>query len=364
MLEKKLRNMKFNLKKLFDTDRYLVGFCGVLLIVNIAVFVYLSATMPVSVPFVIISNVITIFLMLMIFRPVNKILQEAVLEQKHEEQEREEKLRLEKAELEKHNQKLQGELSELSLEKEKLKTELDSVKQYNSLSNDVRTVLKLETMNYEKEGYIVKEENVRDTGYGLEIPGNKPLLLNFSDKGEQKVLYTHKYHDKALIGIDLTKVRLCKKDGNIYFEGVKFENLHPEMTVKDSFKAYENQNVAINRCIILNVETDKTTINNDSKYNEFKRWYSENQDKIFELNFNAEVCRICDNYTRVLRQTLSDRFPQIVFLDGKIEHFPGLENPVIKELEICRENDILQISNSMLMVSAAIKNTMPAINNP
>lgn len=356
--------MKFNLKKLLDTDKLAVGICGALLLINIAVFVYLSATMYITVPFLIISNIITIILMLTLFRPVNKILDEAVQERKRDDEKLQEKLRTEKAELEKLNQKLNGEISDLNLEKEKLKTELDSVKQYNSLSNDVRTVLKLETMNYEKEGYIVKEENVRDTGYGLEIPGNKPLLLNFSDKGEQKVLYTHKYHDKALIGIDLTKVRLCKKDGNIYFEGVKFENLHPEMTVKDSLKAYENQNVAINRCIILNVETDKTTINNDSKYNEFKRWYSENQDKIFELNFNAEVCRICDNYTRVLRQTLSDRFPQIVFLDGKIEHFPGLENPIIKELEICRENDILQISNSMLMVSAAIKNTMPAINNP
>ena len=352
--------MKFNLKKLLDTDKLAVGICGALLLINIAVFVYLSATMYITVPFLIISNIITIILMLTLFRPVNKILDEAVQERKRDDEKLQEKLRTEKSELEKLNQKLNGEISDLNLEKEKLKTELDTVKQYNSLQNNVRTVLKLETMTYEKEGYIVKEENVRAQNLGSEIPGNNPLLLNFSDKGEQKVFYTHKYHDKALIGIDLTKVRLCRKNGNIYFEGVRFENLHPEMKVK----ADKNQEASINRCMILNVEQDKTTINNDSKYTDFKRLYAEKKEKLFEINFNAEVGRICESYTKVLRQTLSESFPQIVFLDGEIEQFHEISNPAIKQLEICRENDIVQISNSMLMVSAAIKNTMPVINNP
>ena len=352
------KTMKFSLKKLFDTNRLLTAICGVLLIVNITGFVYLSTVTPFSVPFLIVSNLITIGLMLMVFKPVNQIIKEAVDKEKQEEQLREEKLLKEKSDLKQQNDNLSSKILELNDEKEKLKSELDSVKQYNSLENSQRLTLKLETMEYEKEGYIVKEEIVRHTNYGEEITKSNPWLLDFADKGEQKVFFTKKYHEKALIGIDLTKVRYCRKNDFIYLEGVKFENLHNEMTLR------RNVDEDINRCYVLNCKEDKTTINNDSKYNDFKKWYIENQNSIFQVNFNAEVMDICNKYTDVLRQTLLNRYPQVCFVDGKLENCIGLENLQTEFLEAGNQNDLIKISNSMMMISAAIQETMPNVNNP
>lgn len=296
--------------------------------------------------------------MLMIFKPVNQILQEAVEEEKNAEKERQEKLEKEKLELKNDKEKLENELLEIKNEKAKLENELDTAKQYNSLENFQKLTLKLETMEYEKEGYIVKEEVVRNTNYSEEIAKSNPWLLDFSDKGEQKVFFTKKYHDKALIGIDLTKVRYCRKGNQVYLEGVKFENLHKEMTLKrDTKNDY-------NRCFILNCKDDKTTVNNDSKYNGFKTWYSDCQDELFRINFDAEVGNICANYTCVLRKTLQDRFPQIVFVESTLEQVIGLENITAGFLDSGKEPDLIKISNSMMMISSAIQHTMPVINNP
>jgi hypothetical protein len=351
--------MNFSLKKLFDSNRLLVGVCAILLIVNASVFVYLAAATLISVPFIILSNIITALLMLMLFKPVNQIIKEAVEEERNAESGREEKLVKEKNELQKKNENLSAEILELSTEKEQLQNELDTAKQYNSFETAQKLTAKLETMEYEKEGYIVKEEIVRHTNYSEEIAKSNPWLLDFSDKGEQKVFFTKKYHDKALIGIDLTKVRFCRTaDGRVCLEGVRFENLHKEMTLK------KNGKNEINRCFVLNCKDDKTTVNNDTKYNSFKKWYTETQDSIFQINFNAEVDEICDRYTLVLRKTLQERFPKISFVDGQLEDSLGADAFSAGFLDSGKEPDLIKISNSMMMISTAIKNTMPVINNP
>ena len=119
-----------------------------------------------------------------------------------------------------------------------------------------------------------------------------------------------------------------------------------------------------NRCFILNCKDDKTTVNNDNKYNGFKKWYSDCQDQLFRINFDAEVGNICANYTSVLRKTLQDRFPQVVFVESTLEHVIGLENITAGFLGSGIEPDLIKISNSMMMISSAIQNTMPVINNP
>jgi hypothetical protein len=120
----------------------------------------------------------------------------------------------------------------------------------------------------------------------------------------------------------------------------------------------------INRCFVLNCKDDKTTVNNDTKYNSFKKWYTETQDSIFQINFNAEVDEICDRYTLVLRKTLQERFPKISFVDGQLEDSLGADAFSAGFLDSGKEPDLIKISNSMMMISTAIKNTMPVINNP
>ncbi|MCQ2252549.1 MAG: hypothetical protein MJZ61_03765 [Bacteroidales bacterium] len=347
----------FNIKKLWaDTKKVItITTCGLLLIANIVVFAYLStATMLPSFIFIIISCIISIFLTAIIYKPISKIIDEEVQNRLNDEHSAQKQLLDEKAELENKVRFQEQKAQEREQEIKRLESELDTAKQYKSISNNANLVLKLEQMEYEKEGYIVKEEYVRDNVYGQDIKKSSPWLLQFADKGEQKVLYIKKFHEKALIGIDLSKVRFCRHEGDIYLEGIKVSNLHPEMTVPTE--------EAIDHCLILNTENNGKevhSLNTDKKYEDFKLWYSKQQEDIFNIDFKSEVTQICAQYTAVLRQNLCNKFPSLHFVDGSIENVVSLQNEPIMSLNLNKDFDILEVSSSIMMIANTMNQTMP-----
>ncbi len=347
----------FNIKKLWaDTKKVIIiAACGLLLIGNIVVFSYLDTTMLPSLICIIASNLLSIFLTYIIYKPINKIIDEEVEERLNEGFSAQKQLMDEKMELESKVKFQEQKAEEREKEIKRLESELDTAKQYKSISSNANLVLKLEQMEYEKEGYIVKEEYVRDNKYGQDIKEDKILGL-FSSSSNQRVLYIKKYHEKALIGIDLSKVRFCRHNGHIYLEGVKVENLHKEMTIRAD---NENQ---IERCIVLNTQNqgkDIISLNTDKKYDDFKMWYSKQQDDIFNYDFTAEVTQICSQYTSVLRQNLYNKFPSLHFVDHDLEQVIDLQGETIYSLNISKDFDILEVSSSIMMIANTMNQTMP-----
>jgi DNA gyrase/topoisomerase IV subunit A len=266
------------------------------------------------------------------------------------------KLLEEKNELEQQKKYLEDVAAQREQKIKALQSELDTVRSYKSLSADTNTVLKLETMEYEKEGYIVKEEFVRDTEFGRDIKQDSKWNFMKDDKGEQKILYIKKFHEKAIIGIDIAKIRFCRHDGYIYLEGVKVENLHQEMTIRSG------DGDGMERCMILNVDNgDIKGINNAEKYNWFKQEYSIRQSDLLDFNFNQEVRSICASYTDVIKHNLSTKFPSVRFVDDKIEHAIDLAGEPIYQLNASNDLNILEVSSSIVLIANTIHQTMPAV---
>ncbi|MCR5455584.1 MAG: hypothetical protein K6F33_11410 [Bacteroidales bacterium] len=351
----------FNFKKLFsDTKKVIIIVaCALLLIGNIAVFAYLSASMMLpSFLIIVLSNIITILLTFAIYKPINNIIEEEIQERIHEETSAQVKLQEENHELLQQKKHMEDVAIQREQKIKTLESELETARQYKSISNNANTVLKLETMEYEKEGYIVKEEYVRDTNIGRDIEQDSKWALKFKDKdkGEQKVLYINHFHEKAIIGIDIAKIRFCRHDGLIYLEGVKVENLHQEMTLRnDDDNQYQ-------RCMILNMDQDEPiSLNNASKYDFFKHDYQHQQKDLLTIEFEQEVRSICRSYTDVIKNNLTNKFSTIRFVDDKIENAIDLAGEPIFQLNTSRDLNILEVSSSIVMIANTIHQTMPLV---
>lgn len=348
----------FNLKKLLsDTKKMIIIVsCLLLLIGNIAAFAYLSAaTLLPPIMIIIVSNIITILLTFAIQKPINRIIEEEVENRIKEETSAQANLMAENTELLQIKQHLEDVAAKRELKIKRLESELDTARQYKSISNNSNTVLKLETMEYEKDGYIVKEEFVRDTKLGRDIEQDSKWKIKFrnKDKGEQKVLYIKRFHEKAIIGIDIAKIRFCKHEGLIYLEGVRVENLHQEMTVRNEEDNYE-------RCMVLNFEEcDPISLNNASKYDFFKHEYKNDQKDHLNFDFSQEVRSICSSYTKVIQTNLSNKFPSVRFVDDKIENAIGLADATIFQLAESNDLNMLEVSSSIVLIANTIHQTMP-----
>ncbi len=349
----------FNFKRLLgDTKKVvIIVSCMLLLVGNIVIFSYLgSATMVPTFLTVIVSNIVTALITFAIYKPINKIIEEEVQEKLNEESNAQLKLMEERNELLLQKQHLEKVAEERENKIRSLESELDTARQYKSISADAKAVLKLETMEYEKEGYIVKEEFVRGSDIGREIEKDSPWKLQFNDKGEQKILYIKKFHEKATIGIDLAKIRFCRHDGLIYLEGVRVVNLHPEMTVRTDGDEME-------RCMILNVEDDEPkSINHASKYDWYKNEFIRRQHDMLDYEFQQEVRKICTTYSLVIRENLANKFPSIRFVDDKIENAIDISNEPIFQLNATTDNNLLEVSNSIVLIANTITGGSQALN--
>ena len=347
----------FNIRKLFsDTKKVIIIVsCALLLIGNIVAFAYVgSATMMPTFLVVILSNIITILITFAIYKPINRIIEEEVQTRIKDENDAQMKLLEEKNELEQQKKYLEDVAAQREQKIKKLQSELDTARQYKSISNNANTVLKLETMEYEKEGYIVKEEFVRDTDFGRDIKQDSKWNIMKDDKGEQKILYIKKFHEKAIIGIDIAKIRFCRHNGNIYLEGVKVENLHQEMTVRN------DNGDGMERCMILNVDNgDIKGINNADKYNWFKQEYRIRQSDLLDYDFNQEVRSICLSYTEVIKNNLVNKFPSIRFVDDRIENAIDLAGEPVYQLNASNDLNMLEVSSSIVLIANTIHQTMP-----
>ena len=116
--------------------------CLILIILNVGLFVFLpKSAAPL---WVVISNVITVLIMLLAVKPI-MTLQDKEIDEKALAKAREEEA-------------LRGKIASLESENRELASRLDTYSQSAGVPSSVNFTFKLETMTYDKSGYIVKEE--------------------------------------------------------------------------------------------------------------------------------------------------------------------------------------------------------------
>ena len=317
--------------------------CVALVALNVVAFIMFPKILsPIA---IILSNVITMLITAIAFRPINNLIQNALLE-------RQEAL-AEKIEEEK---KLAEKMDLLESRNKELESKLDTRMQTDNVKGDVNFTFKLEQMEYSKKGYVVKEDQLdsllSNEEYKDMIPdkgfiSNFLEVLNIKEQGVRKVLYIKKFYYKVSIGIDFTKIKFALDDGTLLFSGVKFTKLH------DITSELEHDAEDIDHAWILNISDDKTSIINGQEYDEFKQAYAKIQENDVRESLEEEVSNLCTQYTKVFRDSIKERFANVNF----VESIEDSDMTWYALREAGRNERVISVASSMLMLTDVIGKT-------
>lgn len=320
---------------------FITGVCLFLIACNVGLFVFIPhLLLPLA---VILSNAITVVLMLVALRPINRLMEREYAKKAEElaaRRQEETALRERVVELESANRELER--------------KIDSWTQAAGVPANVNLSFKIETMTYDKSGYIVKEEPLErfleDPAYGL---SNKNGLMDrlgkwldsVSHPGERKVLYIGKYYIKASIGIDFTRIKFSVRDGVLTLFGVRFSKLNDLAIVRDEDE--------VNHCWLLNDGLDGTSINRSEFYREFTEVYAEYREQEAHEALEREILGLCDRYTAVFRSNLAGRFPGIAFCD----HIEDSTATWYSLKDHMQDSRVFPIASNMLLMADVLSGT-------
>lgn len=319
--------------------------CILLIAGNVAVFIFLPKVIaPLA---LILSNTITAILMLISAQALSSVIQHELTRRSAELAEKEAKER----ELEEKVQTLENRNRELE-------SRLDTWKQAGADPANVSFTFKLETMTFDKSGYIVKEEPlerfISDPAYGLS--DRKGLLerLNkwmddLAHPGAKKVLYIGKYYAKASIGLDFSKIKFSADGGSLVLFGVKFSKLNDLAIDRDPDE--------VEHCWLLNEYADGiTSINQSGVYEEFTEVYSRFREEEAHQAIAAEMDALCEHYTEVFRTNLAERFPGIEFCD----HIEDSDATWYSLKEHIQDSRIYPIASNMFLMADVLNGYIEA----
>lgn len=328
-------------KSRMATSYFLTGACFLLIACNAGIFIFLPNLLaPLA---IILSNAITVILMLVALRPINRLLQ-------HEFEKKAEELVARRQE----EIALRERVSELETANQELERKIDSWAQTAGVPANLNLSFKVETMTYDKSGYIVKEEPLErfleDPAYGL--TGKNGLMDRFekwldsvSHPGERKVLYIGKYYIKASIGLDFTRIKFSVQDGVLTLFGVRFTKLNDLAIVRDEDE--------VNHCWLLNESIDGTAINRSEIYREFTEVYAEYREQEAQEVLEKEIEVLCDRYTSVFRSNLADRFPGVEFCD----HIEDSSATWYSLKDHMQDQRVFPIASNMLLMADVLSGT-------
>ena len=302
---------------------------GCLLLVGVNVAFFLLFPRLVSGVAIVLSNVITVILTFLAFKPINDWLQADLLERQQELIAKMEK-----------DRELERKVEALEQENRTLTDKLDTRVQTGALPVHIDYTFKVEQMEYAKQGYVVKEEiidamdperfTVPDRGFVdvlLEGSiGRKPAI--------RKILYIHKFYNKVSLGMDFRKMMYAFDGDKILFYGARFEKLH------DISSELEPEHGDIDRCEILRISGDKTEIRQDKEYDVLKEEYRTAQAEEVKTGMAEEVTALCNQFTAALQESIRGRFGErVVFVDSIEDHrdknwyaLKSSTDPTVKEI--------------------------------
>lgn len=324
---------------------FVIAICILLIACNIAAFLYFPK-MASSLA-IILSNVITVLLMFVAVQPINFLLQHEFAVKARE-----------LADKEKAEKELEEKVIDLENRNRELESRIDTWSQAAAVPTNVRFTFKLETMTFDKSGYIVKEEPLErflnNPTYKLsDKKGVMERLTKWVDNlahpGEKKVLYIGKYYIKASIGLDFTKIKFSTDGGLLTLFGVKFSKLND--------LAIDRDPEDVEHCWLLNKEMDGlTTINQSGVYEEFTEIYSHLREQEADQALAAEIDALCEHYTAVFRSSLSDRFPGIEFCD----HIEDSEYTWYSLKDHIQDTRIYPIASNMFLMADVLNGYVEA----
>ncbi len=314
--------------------------CALLIGGNIAFFVLSPKLL--SEFAIVLSNVITLVLAILAFRPLNNWLQHLLLERQQE--------LIEKLE---RDRRLEVEVETLRQENRVLSDKLDTRIQTGAIPANIGYTFKVEQMEFAKTGYVVKEEEIEKLDREqFAVPDKSFLEAVWEDirqnPGVRKLLYIHKYYYKVSLGIDFSKILYATDGGRVLFYGVRFMKLH------DISSELEPDGEDIERCEVLKESADRLEFRRDKVYDALKERYRLAQEEEVRTSFEEEVSALCDQYTATLQEGIRGRFGDKV---GFVDSIEDYRDHNWYALQASQDGPIREIAANMLLLTAVINKT-------
>ena len=320
-----------------------IGLCLVLVALNIITFTMFPRLLsPVA---IILSNVITMIITALAFKPVSNLVQNTLVSKQQELAEKSMK-----------EKEILQEIDDLRSRNLELESKLDTRLQADGARGEVNFTFKLEQMEYARSGYVVKEEDLdtllASSEFRDKIPskGFIPNLLetmNLKSQANRKILYIKKFYYKVSIGIDFTRIKFAFDDGTLLFSGVRFARLH------DISSELEQDGEDINHTWILNTSEEKASIIQSPDYDKLKESYARIQETDTKEALEEDVERMCRQHTQVFRKSIKDRFPQVDFVEG----IEDSDKTWYALKEAGKDPRVVAVASSMLMLTDVINHT-------
>ena len=318
-----------------------IAACFLLIGVNVCFFLFFPHLL--SSVAIVLSNVITLILTFLAFKPLNSWLQGSLMERQQALIEKLEK-----------DRELEKKVEVLEQENRTLTDKLDTRVQTGALPVHIDYTFKVEQMEYAKQGYVVKEEEVDALDREqFDIPDRKFFETILEDSllkeaSIRKILYIHKFYYKVTLGIDFSKIMYALHDGKVLFNGVAFRKLH------DVTSELEPEHGDIDRVEILKISGDKAEIRQDKEYEPLKEQYRAARAQEVKTGMEEEVTALCGQYTAALQDSIRNRFgDRVDFVDSIEDHrdknwyaLKGSTDPTVHE-----------IAGTLLMLTAVMNKT-------
>ena len=318
-----------------------IAACFLLVGANVCFFLFFPHLL--SSVSIVLSNVITLILTFLAFKPLNGWLQDSLMERQQALIEKMEK-----------DRELERKVQALEEENRTLSDKLDTRVQTGALPVNIDYTFKVEQMEYAKQGYVVKEEEMDALDREkFNIPDRKffETLLEDSMLKEasiRRVLYIHKFYYKVSLGIDFSKMMYAFEDGKLLFYGVRFEKLH------DISSEMLPEQGDIDRCEILKISGDKTEIRSEKEYDGFKAQYRDAQAAEVKAGMEEEVDALCNQYTAALQESIRNRFGEQVDFVDSIEDYRDNNWYALKG---STDPTVHEIAGTLLMLTAVMNKT-------
>jgi hypothetical protein len=299
-----------------------IAACFLLIGVNVCFFLFFPHLL--SSVAIVLSNVITLILTFLAFRPLNSWLQDSLMERQQALIEKMEK-----------DRELERKVEVLEQENRTLSDKLDTRVQTGALPVQIDYTFKVEQMEYAKQGYVVKEE---------EVDALDREVFNIPDRKFFETIL----EDSLLKEASISKIMYTLHDGRVLFNGVQFRKLH------DVSSELEPEHEDIDRVEILKIAGDKTEIRQDKEYEPLKEQYRNVRAQEVKVGMEEEVTALCGQYTAALQDSIRNRFgDRVDFVDSIEDHrdknwyaLKGSTDPTVHE-----------IAGTLLMLTAVMNRT-------
>ena len=209
-------------------------------------------------------------------------------------------------------------IKELENEIQKYADERDMNRMVNETLNTVQMLARLELIQVDTAGYLVKDQLIHDVCEISELNQAYPHPSKIKEKLDvnlpDKIFYVKEKQHRQTFGIDLRELFYAEDNDKVYICGLTFGMLH----------SYDNlpPHGGVDFCVLENTNANRleSRFITSSNYDVFKNEYKDYHNQLFIQEMDEKANSICKKFTSNMHNMLKSRYVNLEFVKNKDEY--------------------------------------------